>query len=102
MLGAFESLADETDGNRSSRGYEALDRGRRKDGRAVGLDHIRREISEFGTGKGFDSAGNSPRELHAAACLHSLQLVRAAIELVVADRIQFKPEEVHRSDRRLV
>ena len=46
--------------------------------------------------------GTRVRVLAAAAALHPQQLGRALVELVVADRGEAEPEQVHRVDRRLV
>ena len=66
------------------------------------LDDVRREVPESRAAERLDRARHAPRELGAAAGLHALQLVAAAVELVIADRIKFKAEQVHRIDGRFV
>ncbi len=102
MLGAFERLADEANGDRARRRLEGLDRGRRENGPAVGIDDVRREIAEARAGEWLEGARGAPRELGAAARLHPLQFVSAAVELMVADRANLEPEQIHRVDRRFV
>src|SRR3954470_4328049 len=102
MIGAFQGHADEADGDGTGRGLEALQPYRWKDGRSVGLNDIGRKIAEMRAAERLDRARGPRLELRATARRHSLQLVGAAVEFVIADRVELEPQQVHRVDGRLI
>ena len=61
-----------------------------------------RKEAEAGALELFDLAGFARSMLGAAAVLLAQKFVDAGIEFVVARRIEFEPDHVHRGDRRLV
>ena len=68
----------------------------RKDRRAVACDDVGGEVAEARPGERLDRTRVAAGKLRAAARLHPLQLVAASVEFVIADRIEFEPEQVHR------
>ena len=75
---------------------EAADRIGGEQGRAVRGRHVGGEEAGIARRERLDRAGLARRVLRAAALLHAQQLGPAAVELVVADRVEVDPDQVHR------
>jgi hypothetical protein len=74
----------------------------RKQRIAAGILGACREVAECGAGERFELAGLLGRELLAAPVLHPPQFAGAAIEFVVAHRVEIDADAIHHADGRLV